>query len=357
MSHLEKPEAEWTRVQDSETESARGALWGIFIGDALAMPVHWYYDRAALRRDYGEVRNYVAPKSPHPDSILGRCTYSPPSPEFDILHDQAQFWGQRGVHYHQFLHPGENTLNLKLAALLMESILARGGYDADDYLRRYIDFLRTPGKHTDTYVEECHRRFFENLAQGKPPRECGVADIHIGGLSAVPVLAVFYRHDEARARVAVREHVSLTHRSDGVLEAADQLARMLISVLNGVPAWQVYSGAWLERARAIAEDGKALLNRRDDEVIGALFSPACYIEDAWPGVLYLAAKYVEDPEEGLVSNTMLGGDNCHRGAALGALLGAANGEFGWPEAWREGLKEAGRYARLISGIVAGRWPG
>jgi hypothetical protein len=25
-----------------------GIAWGSFIGDALAMPVHWYYDRAAI---------------------------------------------------------------------------------------------------------------------------------------------------------------------------------------------------------------------------------------------------------------------------------------------------------------------
>lgn len=352
MSGLEKPEAEWTRMQDPEIERACGALWGAFIGDALAMPVHWYYDRAALRRDYGEIRGFVAPRNPHPDSILWRSSYKPPAPEYDILHDQVRFWGKRGIHYHQFLHPGENTLNLKLAAVLMESLAARGDYDADDYLRRYIEFLRTPGKHSDTYVEECHRRFFENLAKGLPPRECGSEDIHIGGLSSVPVLAVFYRHDEARARAAVREHVALTHRSSGVLEAADQLARLLISALHGVPAGPLYEGAWLEVARARAEDGRWLLTRPDDEVVGDLFSPACYIGDAWPSVLYLAAKYVEDPEEGLVSNTMLGGDNCHRGAALGALLGAANGEFGLPELWREGLKEAGRLARLIS-VIAG----
>jgi hypothetical protein len=26
----------------------RGALWGMHIGDALAMPVHWYYSRGPL---------------------------------------------------------------------------------------------------------------------------------------------------------------------------------------------------------------------------------------------------------------------------------------------------------------------
>jgi ADP-ribosyl-[dinitrogen reductase] hydrolase len=48
----------------------RGALWGMFVGDALAMPVHWYYDVAALQRDFGTIRDYQAPKDFHPNSIM-----------------------------------------------------------------------------------------------------------------------------------------------------------------------------------------------------------------------------------------------------------------------------------------------
>ena len=40
------------------SDSLHGMAWGSFSGDALAMPVHWYYDRAALHRDYGIVRDY-----------------------------------------------------------------------------------------------------------------------------------------------------------------------------------------------------------------------------------------------------------------------------------------------------------
>ena len=143
-----------------------GAIWGTFIGDALAMPVHWYYDRAALRRDYGIVSDYVAPRNPHPDSILWRSAYAPLNERGDILHEQAQYWGQRGIHYHQFLRAGENTLNLQLGRVLIESLIARGVYDAEDYLRRYLDFMLTPGRHRDTYVEECHRKFFTAYARG-----------------------------------------------------------------------------------------------------------------------------------------------------------------------------------------------
>jgi predicted NAD/FAD-dependent oxidoreductase len=56
-------------VDPSGTERRAGAVWGSLIADALAMPLHWYYDRDAMLRDYGEVSNYVAPHNPHPDSI------------------------------------------------------------------------------------------------------------------------------------------------------------------------------------------------------------------------------------------------------------------------------------------------
>ena len=54
----------------------RGALWGMFVGDALAMPVHWYYDVAALQRDFGTIRDYQAPKDFHPNSILSPASLS-----------------------------------------------------------------------------------------------------------------------------------------------------------------------------------------------------------------------------------------------------------------------------------------
>lgn len=172
-------------------QKCAGVLWGTFIGDALAMPVHWYYDRAALGRDYGTVRDYLAPRNPHPDSILWRSAHTPLNERGDILHEQAQYWGQRGIHYHQFLRAGESTLNLQLGRVLIESLVARGSYDAEDYQQRYLDFMLTPGRHQDTYVEECHRKFFTAYARGVAPRKCGGNDIHVGGLAHVGVLCAF----------------------------------------------------------------------------------------------------------------------------------------------------------------------
>ena len=48
------------RFDESLQDKVSGALAGSWIVDALAMPVHWLYDRGALRRDYGTVTDFVA---------------------------------------------------------------------------------------------------------------------------------------------------------------------------------------------------------------------------------------------------------------------------------------------------------
>ena len=319
-----------------------GLAWGSFIGDALAMPVHWYYDRAALGRDYGVVRGYMAPRNPHPDSILWRSEYTPLNERGDILHDQARDWGRRGIHYHQHLRAGENTLNLQLARVLLESLRARGGYDADDYLERYLRFMLTPGQHRDTYVEECHRKFFTAYARGAAPRKCAGSDIHIGGLAHVGTLCAWVGADVD----AVREHVALTHRAPEVLAAAGAMVRMVGAVLAGGALREAifeHGSDWFSERQARAWSGEP-----DEVVIGHRVSPACYIADAFPASLYLAWKYSDNFEAGLIANTNVGGDNCHRGAVTGALLGAAAGMDRIPAKLRDGLLDSAALRALAA---------
>jgi len=314
-------------------ERKRGCLLGAFLGDALAMPVHWYYDRGALGRDYGRVTELSAPRNPHADSILWRSSYAAPNEKGEILHDQAKYWGRRGVHYHQFLRAGENTLNMQLALELLSSLRQCGGYDRGDYTRRYVDFLTVPGRHRDTYLEECHRNFFTKYARGKQPEDCGGEDIHIGGLAHVPLLAVWYADDEAAALAAVREHVRVTHRGEQVETAARDLTKMLLAIIHGSPvrgSIEKFGNGWVGRKKL-----EAWAARPDEEVVGAVLSPACYLQDAFPASLYLAWKYADDLEAALVANTNLGGDNCHRGIVVGALVGAGGSPV--PERWESAL--------------------
>lgn len=304
------------------------AFKGALVADALAMPVHWYYDRLALRRDYGRVDRFLPPRNPHPNSILHRSRYIPVSPTADILHDQAKYWGQEGIHYHQQLHAGENTLNFQLARALYQQITANGRYDAGAWLRLYCDCMRLPGWHRDTYVEEYHRAFFTNLARGRKPEACGIEDIHIGGL--VPVAALFAGLEDGGETLlnVVKKHVALTHNAPEVIEAAAALTRILLALEAGSglkEAIEQHATGWV---------GQKKLNQwakePDEVVIGERLSPACYIKDAFPAALYLSWKYADDFSSGIIANAHCGGDNCHRASVVGALLGFANGV---PERW------------------------
>lgn len=317
-----------------------GSLHGLSIGDALAMPVHWYYDRQALLRDYGYVTDYLKPRNPHPDSILWRSSYSITGPKGDILHDQARYWGQSGIHYHQFLRAGENTLNVKICRLLVESINRCREYNDDDFLRNYIRFMTTPGTHRDTYVEECHRYFFSNYARGIDPKRCGVTEKHIGGLPGIVPVVVFYSDDPEAARRAALAHLALTHPGHKMKTAGNLMIDLLLQLLQGIALDKAIMGLIEAQSNPLlGYPFTKWLDDPDEAVLGPRLSTACYVHDAVPAVVYLALKYHDDPERALVCNTNLGGDNAGRGATLGALLGAAHGVDAFPARWVEGLAE------------------
>jgi ADP-ribosyl-[dinitrogen reductase] hydrolase len=306
------------------------AYTGSLVADAVAMPVHWYYDTAALDRDYGPITGYQKPKNPHAGSILWRSTYTPVNERGDILREQAQYWGQRGVHYHQFLAAGENTLNFQLARELHHWATARGGYEPDAWLEHYIECMLAPGWHRDTYVEEYHRGFFTNYAQGKKPNRCGISDVHIGGLAQVPALCAALTtcgvNEEDAMIDAVATHIGLTHRHDRVIDAGRTLARLLIKLSEGWEldrALEATCQSWISISKF-----KKLMDQPDRVVVGQVFSPACYIDDAFPAALYLAWRHQQDFSAGVCANAMAGGDNCHRGAVVGSLLGAVHGVGG-----------------------------
>ncbi len=306
------------------SDTFHNAYRGSLVADAISMPVHWYYDREALRAEYGEITGYLAPKNPHTGSILWRSEYTALNEKGEILHDQAVYWGQRGIHYHQFLKAGENTLNFQLARELVNLCEKIGGYDPDAWLAHYIDFMLTPGKHRDTYLEEYHRGFFTRYASGKAPRKCAIQDEHIGGLAQVPALCFILRDlDLPQLRAAVKEHVGLTHAHANVQRAADTLARLLFRIREGLTlrdAIRSEAGDWISGNKA-----DTWIAQPDTHVIGQRFSPACYIAESMPASLYLAWKYHDDFDAGIIANAMVGGDNCHRGAVVGSLLGAARG--------------------------------
>ena len=341
--------------QLSKAERMRGALWGMFIGDALAMPVHWYYNIAALWQDFGQIRDYQAPKANHPNSIMNLANTAKAgrgSQEGDIvgnviLKGKKQHWGQANRHYHQGMQAGDNTLNLLCARVLLLSFNVKGYYDSTDFLQEYIRFMTEPDRHNDTYAESYHRDFFANYAKGVSPENCAGAEGHdtasIGGLVSLPmvILASLRDGDLAATQSAALTQQRLTHRSSLLERHTQELSKLLFHIFHDLNpdieqlACAASSQLGFPAAQVVQ---KVRLNKSPDlDVIGGLLSPACYIDQSFPSVLYLAVRYHDDFESALIANTNVGGDNCHRGAVLGAILGASLGLNAIPKRWIDGL--------------------
>lgn len=309
------------------------------------MPAHWYYDREALQRDYGQITGFTAPKSPHPGSILWRSKWAAPRTDLDILGGQRPFWGRRGIHYHQNLEAGEPTLTAKWAMEVWRSLEACRGFEANDSLRHYIDLLTHPERHRDTYIEECHRGFFTNLGSGLPPQKCAIEEKHIGGLTPMLPVTLFYSDQAALGRSLALEQLALSHAGARMKTAAEAIITLLYEVLAGATLKEaILKECTRQRNPHFGFPFSKWLRKSDREIVGRRLSTACYVEGAVPAVIYLALKYSGRPEAGLIANTMLGGDNVHRGSVLGALFGAECGDAAWPARWQGNLMALARPA-------------
>ena len=339
-------------MQDTEFRLQRiqNALWGLFIGDALAMPVHWYYNPLDIDKDFpGGIKAMAAAPERHPSSIMALHSVSHGGRKAGaagerqrqvvgevILKGKAQFWGQPNRHYHHRMQAGENTLNAHCARLLMRTLTASAGtYQKERFLDAYIDFMTAdPPRHPDTYAESYHRGFFANLINGKPKDRCGAVThdtASVGGLVTIAPIVIAARLqgtplDEVQA--ICREHLFLTHPDTSLARVCGDYVALLDALLwrdEQQPAGRLL----LECAEtSLGLNLESLVaNAGDDlDVVGRRFSSACYISESWPSLLYLTYKYLDRPKQALIVNTNLGGDNVHRGAVMGVLLGLAAGE-------------------------------
>jgi len=326
-------------------------MQGLFVGDALSMPVHWYYRPADIWRAFppnGIERMEAAPAE-HPSSIMslhsqqggGRTASNTKSlPQVVgsvILKGREQYWNRSGVHYHHGMPAGENTLNAWCARLMMQWITHRKTYDANDWLDAYIHFMTAdPPSHPDTYAESYHREFFANWQLGVEPTACGGVTHDTPSMGALvtvaPLALAMLQENESQGGCsgsglnAVQEiccaHVALTHPDQQLLKVVADYVGLLYHLI------------WTDRSReelfleASGAAGGGITQRdlsspSDAVIVGQRYSLACYISDSWPSVCYLAARYWQTPAKGLLNNTNLGGENAHRGAVLGTLLGAA----------------------------------
>ena len=348
-SHGEAAKSHAPKHTENQVEShvekrAEAALKNAFIGDALAMPVHWYYNPADIYKAFkGGITQFEDAPSFHPSSIMslhstseGGRARSSNSNKKEIVGDvilkgKRQYWTGANQHYHQGMKAGENTLNAHCARVMLRCLSE--GYQRDDFLDSYIRLLcaSTPA-HPDTYAESYHRGFFANLEAGRPAHKCGAVThdtASIGGFVTIGPLALCCakRGDELEEiQKLCRDHLMLTHPDDSLAMVCDFYVELLFRLLHRDGKHPTDSAKEILEDIASRSMGLSLpklvaKKKSDIEVVGHQYSPACYISGAWPSILYFAYRYAEDGRKALIANTNVGGDNVHRGFVLGTIIG------------------------------------
>jgi ADP-ribosyl-[dinitrogen reductase] hydrolase len=260
-------------------QKVKNALWGLFIGDALAMPAHWYYNTNNIPKYLdGPVDDYKTPPDNHVEAFMVGAGYKPDveaakkaGRKFDILHDHARFYkttytsfeesgfgiDEKGVikmkdrfHYHYGLKAGENTLNAHLVRLLMRRIVKDGNYNPDYFLADFIEYMTTSGNNRDPYTEGYLRAWFENYSKGLPTNSCAASQREIPGINALgglirPMVVSLLAGDQYNALGFAAAHQQLTHRSENITSSLTFLVPTLHEMINGSDAMEVlktYSG-------------------------------------------------------------------------------------------------------------------
>jgi ADP-ribosyl-[dinitrogen reductase] hydrolase len=238
--------------RDADTdERIRQALLGMQAGDALAAPLHWYYNIDAMKQHLREawgceqLRRYAAVPAglQHPDSWNYMKSFDASKCKIDLMHGKPAW--REGLYYHADLKPGEATHTVALANLLTRSIAEDGQYDYAKFLQRYVDFWRVPGQNTDTYIEIVHRHFFERLAEGTPLHECGMEESCLSGFTVVmPLILALHDAPDELAAAAVEGHLRLTHNSDSLVAEAMDIMGVVRSLLHGAPVRETLAAAF-----------------------------------------------------------------------------------------------------------------
>ena len=347
-------------------DRAAGAIMGAFIGDAMGLGPHWYYDLDELRRDYGPwITDYTDPKP-------GR--------------------------YHDGLKAGELSQAGFILELLLGSLVERGGYDEADFCRlldtELLPFLNGspvsgPGGYTSQSIRELWRqRVQQQLPWG---RTGGHAD-DTEAIERTLALAVRYAREPARLAETIATNTVLTQTDPAIVamtvaygavlgllvqghDLNGHLSGKLMRLVNkGELPFHHITSANLQPPRPGDPDPpRAGMFASPDALLTpsymatAAADPDVRIEPAWkvslvygmpcaiyhqlPAIYYLAARFHDDFEAAVLHAINGGGQNMARAMLTGALVGAQVGLPGIPQRFMDGLAQRERLLGLATALA------
>ena len=348
-------------------DRACGAIMGAFIGDALALGPHWYYNLAELRRDYGDwIDDYT-------DPMPGR--------------------------YHAGLKAGQLSQAGFILTLMIRSLVDCGGHDVADFCRKMDEELfplldgtpfNGPGGYTSQSIREAwRRRVQQNLPWGQTGGHADTTE----AIERTLAIAVRYAQHPAQLAAAITDNTILTQTDDTVVSMTVAYCAVLGLLVQGHPLDTELSGKLMRLVKsgdlpfhAVTRDNlqpprpgetdppragrfaspDALLT--PSYMAAAAVDPEIRIEPAWkvsivygmpcaiyhqlPAAYYLAARFRNDFESAVLHAVNGGGQNQARAILTSALVGAQTGISGIPRRFIDGLNEATILIKLAEDLAS-----
>jgi ADP-ribosylglycohydrolase len=361
-------------------ERRKAMVYGSFIGDSLALGVHWIYNVKAIEKRVGRIDDLIAPvvQTFHPGKAAGQLTHYGDQMLL-LLRFCAESCagggtgssGESGGAVSRAGEAGrpEGVGGAAGSASAAGRTVPGAVFDRSAFLHRWVEFMES----YDGYMDKASRATLANYREltgaGKEPAGDDAAsssDDLAGAGRIAPVL--YFTGDGGRLRgggrnvgdgrsgrddavAAARAQASVTHNNPTVLESAAFFTDLVLGALEGVSP--------VERARelieteyrdgAIAELVRKGLESAGADSTGAIagFGQACSVEMGVPSVMHLISAYEGDLKEALVAGCMAGGDSAARNHAIGMILGAYLGVDDLPQKWFDSLEAREEIERLL----------
>lgn len=316
-------------------DRAAGAIIGGLIGDALGVGPHWYYDINEQKRDYGDwINGYTAPRSDR---------------------------------YHAGLKPGQLSQTGYITRLLLDSLIAKSGYDQADFTSRLDTELLartdgTPNSGPGGFTHKSVRAAYAKRASGIKGWGdlAGNTDTTEGAERILAIAALYARDGNTAAKLAY-DNIRLLQTEPTVVAFSTAYAGVIAALVRG----EKLDGNIATVLKSLAAPGvlpeetfplgnsplsavgyyAGLADNPDVKVepaasIANVYGLSCAFYYVLPGAYYLAARFRRDFESAVLHALNGGGQNLARAYLTGSLVGAQVGLSGIPQRFIDGLENA-----------------
>ncbi|GAA4647743.1 ADP-ribosylglycohydrolase family protein [Kistimonas scapharcae] len=315
----------------SREERIEGALLGLFVGDALGLGYHWYYDLNLLEHDVGSwVTDYLDPvvKSEH------GCRHI------------SQYRLEHGLRAGNYSQTGQ------ILFLLLESVVEQKSFDVAVFARALDGLLSElngeplSGRYTEGLVRDLWQKRRQGIDWNSPELPTD-ADTSLGAQLCV-ILAALCSDRRSLAEAADRL-LKVLYR-DHYLRACQLVYALTVqSLIQGISLAELdetvtgMSGNPDVMGRvgsygSLQQPGLGQIAERPEMVsvepakyISLVFGMDCQVTHLLPAAYYLLYRYPDSFEMAILSASNSGGENVARAALTGALVGAFHGVNAIPE--------------------------